>query len=97
MISTWKALFLCLLLIANVYTQADLGQTCQSDSLMKALATGHITMDLIDSYNGGANKDVYRDLSSARFEKQEVLGHAFALTGFEGPCQTFYTLVIDKV
>ena len=55
-------------------------------------------MDLIDSFNGGANKDVYRDLTLAKFGKQEVLGHAFALTGFEGPCaQTYYTLVIDKV
>jgi len=39
-------------------------------------------MNLIDSFNGGANKDTYRDLTLAKFEKQEVLGHAFALTGF---------------
>lgn len=98
MIRTWKALFICLLLITNIFAQTDFKNTCQTDSLLNLLATGLINMDLIDSFNGGANKDAYRDLTLAKFGKQEVLGHAFALTGFEGPCaQTYYTLVIDKV
>jgi hypothetical protein len=98
MISAWKAIFLSLLLITNVFAQTDFKNTCQTDSLMNLLATGLITMDLFDSSNGGANKDVYRDLTLAKFGKAEVLGHAFALTGFDGPCgQSYYTLVIDKV
>jgi hypothetical protein len=98
MISTWKAIFLSLLLITSTFAQTDFRNTCQTDSLMNLLATGLITMDLFDSSNSGANKDTYRDLTLAKFGKSEVLGYAMALTGFDGPCgQTYYTLVVDKV
>ena len=53
-------------------------------------------MDIFDSSNGGANKDIYRDLTLSKFGTTEVLG--FALTAFDGPCgQSYYILVIDKV
>ena len=96
--STWNAIFLSLLLITSVFAQTDFKNTCQTDSLLPLLATGLITMDIFDSSNGGANKDVYRDLTLSKFTKTEVLGFAFALTAFDGPCgQPYYTLVIDKV
>ena len=96
--STWNAIFLSLLLITSVFAQTDFKNTCQTDSLLPLLATGLITMDIFDSSNSGANKDVYRDLTLSKFTKTEVLGFAFALTAFDGPCgQPYYTLVIDKV
>ena len=87
-----------LLFITLALCQTDFKNTCQSKSLLPLLATGSISMDLFDSSNNGANKVAYQDLSFNKFQKTEVLGYAFALTGFEGPCgQSYYTLAVDKV
>jgi hypothetical protein len=52
----------------------------------------------LDTYNSGANKDYYQDLSNAQFQTTDVLGYGFALSGFQTNCgQSYYTLTIDKV
>lgn len=66
--------------------------------MLPRLATGVIHLNPLDTYNAGANKDFYRDLSSALFYTTDVLGYGFALSGFQANCgQDYYTLVIDQV
>lgn len=92
-----KGFFLALLL-ALALAQTDFKNTCQSSSLINKLATGRINLNPLDSYNQGANKDYYQDLTLNKFEKIDVLGYAFAISGFEAGCSlNFYSLTIDKV
>lgn len=93
-----KGFFLCLLLVCAVLAQTNFRNTCQNVSLIPKLATGLITLNPLDTYNNGANKDYYQDLSLAKFATVDVLGYGFALTGFQTGCtNAFYTLIIDKV
>jgi hypothetical protein len=93
-----KKLFVSVLLLTLVLSQTNFKNTCQNSSLLPLLATGVINLNPLDTYNNGANKDYYQDLSLAQFQTVDVLGYAFALSGFQAPCaQAFYTLVVDKV
>ena len=93
-----KGLLICLILLGTAYAQTDFKNTCQSASLLPKLATGVINLNPLDTYNNGANKDYYKDLSLAGFEAIDVLGYGFSLTGFQTTCgNAFYTLIIDKV
>jgi hypothetical protein len=81
-----------------VCAQTNFNNTCQNDSLIPLLATGSINLNPLDTYNNGANKDYTQDLSIAKFQPVDVLGYAFALSGFQTNCgQSYYTLIIDKV
>lgn len=96
--SSCKALLLSLLLVTLVYSQVAFNNTCANNSLIPLLATGSINLNPLDTYNNGANKDYTKDLSIAKFQPVDVLGYAFALSGFQTACgQSFYALVIDKV
>lgn len=96
--SSCKALLLSLLLVTLVYSQVAFNNTCANNSLIPLLATGSINLNPLDTYNNGANKDYTKDLSLAKFQPVDVLGYAFALSGFQTACgQSFYALVIDKV
>jgi hypothetical protein len=87
-----------LLVLGAVYTQTSFPGTCSNNSLIPRLATGTINLNPVDTYNNGANKDFYRDLSPNQFLTTDVLGYAFAISGFQTNCsQTYYTLVVDKV
>jgi hypothetical protein len=93
-----KKLLLSILLLALAVSQTNFRNTCQSDSMLPLLATGSINLNPFDTYNNGANKDYYQDLSTAKFQTVDVLGYAFALSGFQTNCgQSYYTLNIDKV
>ena len=93
-----KKLLISVLLLTIVVSQTNFKNTCQNSSLLPLLATGTINLNPLDTYNNGANKDYYQDLSLAQFQTVDVLGYAFALSGFQAPCsQSYYTLVIDKV
>lgn len=93
-----KGLLVCLILLGAAFAQTDFKNTCQTASLLPKLATGLIHLNPLDTYNNGANKDYYRDLSLAAFETIDVLGYGFSLTGFQTNCgNSFYTLIIDKV
>lgn len=93
-----KKVLLCLVLVGLALAQTDFKNTCQNNSMLPLLATGSINLNPLDTYNAGANKDFYRDLSSSQFQTTDVLGYGFALSGFQANCgQTYYTLVIDKV
>ena len=93
-----KIVLAFLLLFSLVLSQTNFNNTCQSSSLLPLLATGSITLNPYDTYNAGANKDYYQDLSFAKFQTTDVLGYSFALTGFSTNCaQSYYTLSIDKV
>mgnify|MGYP003417380879 CR=1 FL=1 len=93
-----KKLLISVLLLAVVLSQTNFRNTCQNSSLLPLLATGTINLNPLDTYNNGANKDYYQDLSLAQFQTVDVLGYAFALSGFQAPCsQPYYTLVVDKV
>jgi hypothetical protein len=93
-----KGLLICLILLGTAYAQTDFKNTCQNASLLPKLATGVINLNPLDTYNNGANKDYYKDLSLAGFEAIDVLGYGFSLTGFQTTCgNAFYTLIIDKV
>ena len=92
-----RSLFISLLLIAAL-AQVDFKNNCQNDSYIDKLATGTIHLNPLDTYNGGANKDYYQDLSRNNFDTVDVLGYGFALSGFQTGCDNnFYTLIIDKV
>jgi hypothetical protein len=87
-----------LLFLGLVMTQTTLPNTCSNNSLIPRLATGTINLNPVDTYNNGANKDYYRDLSQNQFQTTDVLGYAFAISGFQTNCsQNYYTLVVDKV
>lgn len=93
-----QKLLLSILLLALAVSQTNFKNTCQSDSMLPLLATGSINLNPFDTYNNGANKDYYQDLSTAKFQTVDVLGYAFALSGFQTNCgQNYYTLNIDKV
>ncbi len=93
-----KGLLLSLVLVCAAFAQTDFKNTCQSASLIPKLATGLINLNPLDTYNNGANKDYYKDLSLAKFSTIDVLGYGFALTAFQTGCSaSYYTLVIDKV
>jgi hypothetical protein len=96
--NTCKKLLLSILLLTLVYSQTNFKNTCQNSSLLPLLATGVVNLNPLDTYNSGANKDYYQDLSLAQFQTVDVLGYGFALSGFQANCgQAYYTLVIDKV
>jgi hypothetical protein len=93
-----KKVLLLVLLATLTLAQTNFNNSCQTDSMLPLLATGVINLNPMDTYNAGANKDFYRDLSSAQFQTTDVLGHGFALSGFQANCgQAYYTLIIDKV
>jgi hypothetical protein len=93
-----QGLLVCVLLIGTALAQTNFNNDCQNASLIPKLATGLIHLNPLDTFNNGANKDYYQDLSLAQFAAIDVLGYGFALTGFQTGCSnTFYTLVIDKV
>lgn len=78
--------------------QTNFRNNCQNASLIPKLATGLIHLNPLDTYNNGANKDYYQDLSLAQFAAIDVLGYGFALSGFQTGCtNAFYTLIVDKV
>jgi hypothetical protein len=92
-----KPFILCLLLVGAL-AQTDFKNTCQNVSLIPKLATGLINLNPLDTYNNGANKDYYQDLTLNKFDTTDVLGHGFALTGFQAPCTNkFFTLIISAV
>ena len=92
-----KTILVCLML-ALALAQTDFQNTCQSESLIPRLATGLINLNPLDTYNSGANKDYYQDLTLNGFSSNDVLGYGFALSGFETSCSnTFYALVIDDI
>ena len=91
-------MIVCLLLLGLALAQTDFKNTCQTESLIDKLATGLIHLNPLDTYNNGANKDYYQDLAINKFAATDVLGYAFALTGFESSCNNnYYSLVIHKV
>ncbi len=94
-----KKLLLLVLLATLTLAQTNFNNSCQTDSMLPLLATGVINLNPLDTYNAGANKDFYRDLSSAQFQTTDVLGYGFALSGFQASCnsQAYYTLIVDKV
>lgn len=93
-----KGLILCLALVTIALTQTNFKNDCQNASLIPKLATGTIHLNPLDTYNNGANKDYYQDLTFNKFEVIDVLGYGFALSGFQAPCsQSFYSLSIFKV
>lgn len=93
-----KGQLFCLLLVCAIMAQTDFKNTCQNASLIPKLATGLIYLNPLDTYNNGANKDYYKDISLAGFASIDVLGYGFSLTGFQTSCgNSFYTLIIDKV
>ena len=93
-----QGIFLCLLFLSLALAQTDFKNTCQNASLIDKLATGAIHLNPLDTYNSGANKDYYQDLSLNNFDTTDVLGYGFSLTGFQTSCSnSFYTLVVDKV
>ena len=77
-----KGFILCLLLVSLALAQTDFKNTCQSASLINKLATGKINLNPLDTYNQGANKDYYQDLTLNQFSTIDVLGYAFAINGF---------------
>ena len=92
-----KTILLCLLLALGL-AQTNFKNTCQNESLIDKLATGLIHLNPLDTYNNGANKDYYQDLSINKFTSNDALGYGFALSGFETACSnTIYSLVIDDV
>ena len=91
---------MCLCLLGLVLGQTDFKNTCQSESLIDRLATGLINLNPLDTYNNGANKDYYQDLSINKFTNNDFLGYGFSLTGFETACTNsanFFSLVVDEV
>jgi hypothetical protein len=93
-----KGFFLTFLLIATVFTQTNFKNTCQNSSMIPLLATGVVTLNPMDTFNAGANKDYYQDLSTAKFLPIDVLGYAFAITSFQANCgQNYYSLGVDVV
>ena len=62
-----KGLILFTLLVLLVFGQTDFKNTCQNESLIPKLATGLIHLNPLDTYNGGANKDYYQDLTLNAF------------------------------
>lgn len=93
-----KALFLSFFIMSLVFGQTDFKNTCQNSSLIPLLATGVINLNPMDTFNAGANKAYYQDLSLAKFTAVDVLGYAFALSSFQTTCtQTFYALAVDVV
>ena len=87
-----------ILLLTVVFSQTNFGNSCQNNSMLPLLATGVINLNPMDTYNAGANKDYYKDLSLAQFQTTDVLGYGFALSGFQANCgQSYYTLVVDQV
>ena len=67
-----KGILLCLLLVCAALAQTDFKNTCQTASLIPKLATGLINLNPLDTYNNGANKDYYKDLSLAQFASIDV-------------------------
>ena len=93
-----KGLILCLALVTLCLAQTNFNNNCQNASLIPKLATGVMHLNPLDTYNNGANKDYYVDLSLNKFEIIDVLGYGFALAGFQASCsQSFYSLSIFKV
>ena len=93
-----KQFFVTFLLTTLVLSQTNFGSACSSNSLMPRLATGVMNLNPLDTYNNGANKDYYQDLTSSAFNINDYLGYAFALSGFQTPCgQPYYSLSVDKV
>ena len=93
-------ILVCLCLFGLIVAQTDFQNTCQTDSLIDRLATGLIHLNPLDTFNNGANKDYYQDLSLNKFDVNDVLGYGMALTGFETACTNsanFFSLVIDEV
>ena len=91
---------MCLCLLGLVLGQTDFKNTCQSESLIPRLATGLINLNPLDTYNNGANKDYYQDLTIAAFTSNDFLGYGFSLSGFETACTNsanFFSLVVDEV
>jgi hypothetical protein len=89
---------ICFVLVCAALAQTNFRNTCQNASLIPKLATGLIHLNPLDTYNNGANKDYYQDLSLAQFAAIDVLGYGFSLSGFQTGCSnTFYTLIVDKV
>lgn len=98
MYSSYFRLLVAILLITTVYSQTNFRNTCQNSSLLPLLATGAVNLNPLDTYNSGANKNYYVDISLAQFQTVDVLGYGFALSGFQANCgQSYYTLVVDKV
>ena len=92
-----KHFVLCLLL-AVVLAQTKFNNDCETDSIIPKLATGLINLNPLDTYNNGAKKDYYQDLSLAQFSLNDVLGSAFALSGFETSCTSpYYSLVVEEI
>ena len=93
-----KKVLLLVLLATLTLAQTNFNNSCQTDSMLPLLATGVVNLNPLDTYNAGANKDFYRDLSSAQFQTTDVLGYGFALSGFQANCgQAYYTLIVDQV
>jgi hypothetical protein len=94
----FQGLFLALLLVSATLAQTNFKNTCQNSSLIPKLATGVVNLNPLDTYNTGANKDYYVDISLAQFQVVDVLGYGFALSGFQANCgQQYYSLTVDKV
>ena len=92
-----KTISVCLLIVFAL-AQTDFKNTCQNASLIDRLATGVIHLNPLDTYNNGANKDYYQDLTINKFTSNDYLGYGFALSGFETACNhNFYALVIDEI
>ena len=93
-------LIVCLCLIGLTLGQTNFQNTCQTDSMFPLLATGLIHLNPLDTYNNGAKKDYYQDLTFNNFTVNDYLGYGFSLTGFETTCTNsanFFSLVIDEV
>ena len=95
-----KALIACLCIISLTMAQTNFQNTCQSESMFPRLATGLIHLNPLDTYNNGAKKDYYQDLTFNNFTTVDYLGYGFSLTGFETACTNsanFFSLVVDDV
>lgn len=75
-------LIVCLCLLGLAVGQTDFKNTCQNESMIPLLATGLINLNPLDTYNNGAKKDYYQDLTRNQFTATDYLGYGFSLTGF---------------
>lgn len=63
---------------------------------MAKIQTGEIILNPNDLGTAGSNKNYYEPLTRGKFDKNDWLGTAVALAGFETNCgQSHYSLVVD--
>lgn len=77
-----KSLLGLVFLLTLVATQTNFNKECQNSSLIPKLGTGLIHLNPLDTYNNGANKDYYQDITMNNFDATDVIGYGFALSGF---------------